>query len=457
MTNYENFYSGSVSSMSPEYSEIFTGYRIAPGRISSPTSIQTADQIREVSSRLSEGVKAVELQPISPEVFEAIPKQHMAEINRLTKLTGGEVSVHAPMIDPAGFTREGWSASEREQAERHLTSVVERVHALNPTGNVPVTIHASGTPGTEYALPPPGAREQIVKGLMGERGMSRQQAEKESEKAFIIAVHQETGQMIPIRREQKVTPEHPNEYRWQAPIEIIDMINNGEWSSTLSRMQQQKKMADDLMEQGMGAFQQLEYFKEEIKKADEKVHTFMKDRGFSRERILSDTGFSDVAEALKKVEEAPKIEEQMKARAVDKLEKADSFMRDVMAAGRTAYNQAYKFGTENQRDILKASVQPYSELNKKLSSGEINTQSFEVVPTSDIKEAAGRDRNGNLVKKEITEKSLENFKRYVAAESAAVDQLVFHGFASVRPTTYKPIEEFATEKSTQTLGDERNF
>src|SRR3989344_3291642 len=115
--NYDILYGGSYSHLSPpeDFSEVFTGYRMPSFRLGSQTSFQTADQIREVTSRLSEGVKHVELVTIGPEIFEMIPKTHMKEINRLSKLTGAELSIHAPIIEPSALTQQGWGEIGRQE------------------------------------------------------------------------------------------------------------------------------------------------------------------------------------------------------------------------------------------------------------------------------------------------------------------------------------------------------
>ena len=47
------------------------------------TSPQTANQIQEASSRLNAGVKHVELELISPDLFDSVPKQHFEEMRRI--------------------------------------------------------------------------------------------------------------------------------------------------------------------------------------------------------------------------------------------------------------------------------------------------------------------------------------------------------------------------------------
>src|SRR3989338_6394295 len=155
MVNYESFYKGSSSPFEPSDSEIFTGYRISAGLLGSQTSGVTADQVREVSSRLSEGVKHVEFTGgvLDPQLFDLIPKQHLKEIDRLAKLTGAEMSIHAPIIEPSGTSQGGWSEMARQETERQLLSIVERSHLLSPNGNIPVVLHSSNLGGSEYRKP----------------------------------------------------------------------------------------------------------------------------------------------------------------------------------------------------------------------------------------------------------------------------------------------------------------
>src|SRR4030042_982216 len=121
MANYENFYSGSKSPFKEDYSETFPAYTSA-SRFGSTTNPQVANQIAEVNKLMNVGMKTIEMGSIDPEIFESIPQEHLKEINRLSKLTGEEITMHAPIqgMDPSGFGRGGWSPSSREEAERRL-------------------------------------------------------------------------------------------------------------------------------------------------------------------------------------------------------------------------------------------------------------------------------------------------------------------------------------------------
>jgi sugar phosphate isomerase/epimerase len=156
----ESFYAGGVSSFNPDYSlsGSFLGYRLSPSQISSTTSVQTANQLKEVVQRIKEGVKNVELQPLGEGVIDTIPKQQFAEIKALMRLSGVNPSMHSPIIDPAGFEQNGFSEENRLQAERKLFSVLEKARELDFNGNIPVVIHSTGAVrGDEYS---PGDEEK---------------------------------------------------------------------------------------------------------------------------------------------------------------------------------------------------------------------------------------------------------------------------------------------------------
>jgi len=218
--NYESFYEGSTNIFDPYENDLSSEYRISASRIGSPTSIQTANQISEVSARLSEGVKVVELQPIADKVFETIPKQHMREISRLAKLTGSEISLHAPIIDPAGFTEYGWDENSRERAENNIWNVIERGHELNPKGNVPIVIHASKLPAAEF----------------------KKEGEKEV-KEMLVAVNQRDGRLVGLKREKEFYPDGKEVIK--TPEEKIKISNETEWQNSLRPMIEHLKTAED--------------------------------------------------------------------------------------------------------------------------------------------------------------------------------------------------------------------
>jgi len=224
--SFESVYQGSYSPLNPNYGSLFTGYRVPVSQISLTTDPRTANVISEVTSKLSHGQKQIELSLVSPEVFESIPKDHLKEVNRLGKLTGMEFSLHAPVIDPAGFSREGWSESERENNERQFKAVVVRAHDLNPKGNVPVTFHA--TTGIYSTLTPK------PKGV------------EPTEEDVVYVVNRETGQIAGIRRERKYNPEEKKEV-WLEPEEQLKEANKKMWDRNFSSIAWEEVKAGNMI------------------------------------------------------------------------------------------------------------------------------------------------------------------------------------------------------------------
>ena len=177
----DNIYQGGYSSLSPSYGDVFTGYRISPSELGAPTKPDTANQIQQVNQLLNQGIIPIEVQALSPEVFDQIPKQHFKEINQMAKITGAKISVHAPLIEPSGITQQGWSESNREQAEEQLKRVVEKSMDLGEKESVPITIHSAGIPGTEYKITEEGKKVERL-----------------------IAIDQESGKMFPFEEEKQL-------------------------------------------------------------------------------------------------------------------------------------------------------------------------------------------------------------------------------------------------------------
>jgi len=230
MVNYLSLYPGATYLLDPSYN--FIGYRVPTGDMGATTSIQTANQLKEVSKLLNQGMKTTEVSIINPEVFEMMPKNHLKEINRLNKLTGAESTLHAPVLDPSGFTEQGWSEENREVVEKQFKEVLERAHELNPDGNIPVTIHASQIPGSEMI---PETHRLVT--------------EKEKGKGPVlgrmIAVDQETGKFIPLEREKRFYPTKP-EGEIYTPAEELKMANSTHWWNQLSQLVFYKERGDEI-------------------------------------------------------------------------------------------------------------------------------------------------------------------------------------------------------------------
>jgi len=153
----ENLYAGSKASyglspsygISETYGESFFGreYRQPTGSFAMTTDPRSANILKEVSAKLNTGAKSVEITSLQPNLFESIPQQHLEEVNRLRKLAGMELTLHGPLIEASGLSKEGVDESRRRQSEVQMAQVMERANKLDPKGNVVVTFHTtSGLP-----------------------------------------------------------------------------------------------------------------------------------------------------------------------------------------------------------------------------------------------------------------------------------------------------------------------
>jgi len=350
MASYENFYKGSYSTLEPEFGDyIGYTYKFGAGRIGAPTSPQTADQIKQVTSRLSEGMRTVEMQVLSPETLEAIPKDHLKEINRLAKLTGSEMTMHAPVIDPAGFTKEGWSETNRDEAERRLLEAVERGHEMNPEGNIPVTIHASTLPAAEFT-----------------------QEGQES----VAAVDPESGKLVTFKREERFEPEEGKVVAY-SPKEELEHFNDMQWREQIRLLEERKAEIDAL---------------------------FMESRKISQK----------LEEKEKKGEELSQADLTEGSAAIAGIKRARALSAHLNAALRGIYPKAYEYDEEARAELEKA--------------------------------AAGYRADLEEIEK-IREPLQAGFMLNIANEK------LIEGLRYASPKFYKPVEEFAIDKASKTLGN----
>jgi sugar phosphate isomerase/epimerase len=234
---YESMYGGGKYGLEPGVDSMYRGTSLSAGSLGAPTSIQTANQISEVSNLLNTGLKAVEVSALTPDVFDMIPKQHIKEIERLAKINNIDISLHGPTLDPSGFTQQGWNEQNREEVERQLSDVVRRGHELNPNKPMPITIHASMIPGSE---------RMPTSLLKGTGLLSDAEKKLESVQTQMIAVNQQTGELVPLRRELKHIPGKPEGYL-RSPEEELDVVNVSHWDNKLSNLIFYKERGDELL------------------------------------------------------------------------------------------------------------------------------------------------------------------------------------------------------------------
>jgi len=324
MTNFESIYPGTTFLLDPEYS--FMGYRIPTGELGGTTSIQTANQLKEVNNLLNQGVKNTELSLINPEVFEMMPKDHLKEVHRLNKLTGAESTMHAPTLDPSGFTQQGWSRSNREEVEKQFTNFVERSHELSPDGNMPVTIHASVIPGSEM-IP-----TKIKMGGKEAYGPLIKPEEKNKAEVMgrMVAVDQETGQFIPLEREYLYS-HHQKGPRIETPEERLDIANNSKWVQSITNLAFYKKESDEILGRTQPALQPL-------------------------------------FDKLEKGEKLTEQEIQQHSPELNQLQRGNLFLENVDTSFRTLFEQASKYADEKDKKETQKALNEISEAWIKLDN-----------------------------------------------------------------------------------------
>ena len=373
---YESFYDGNVYSMEPTYGN-FLGYRIPAGRLGAPTSIQTANQLKEVSDRINAGVRSVESQSISPEVFDQIPKQHLKEINRMANMTGVTMSIHAPLIDPAGFEKEGWSEQNREQAERQLSEVINKSVEMTG-GNSPVVIHSSNFPGTEYI---PGKEGPEISGL--------------------VVINQENPrEMTRLEKSEMVTPESVAEGRGSeilTPEDRLRMLNSTNFRNKITQLSFYKKEADEVIGNSVTSL----------------VIPFEKlDRG---EKI------------------SPEDINPEQLNAISNISRANRFLGSIQTSFQNSFDEAYRFGNEEQKEKLKELAKSWQKEEKEFGNL--------------IKNAG--DLNDDRVRGAVS--SILTIKKAQLLDNS-INQ-IGQIFEHEGPQIYKPVEEFAMGKASETIAN----
>jgi hypothetical protein len=288
------------------------------------------------------------------------------------------------MIDPSGFTKEGWSEVDREQAERQLKSIVERSHHLSPDGNMPITIHASAVPGTEYSKP----SEEIINTYKRQiRDYEGREATKDDLKKLdesqIIAINQETGQLVPIKREERYYPEQGRKII-KIPEEEIDTVNNTEWVNSITNLAFYKKEADEILRNAQPELMPL-------------------------------------FEKIEKKQEITKEDMGLYSNAIQNLQRADLFLGNIEASFRNIYNKAYKYGDENTRKVLdkiseewKGAIKERYEISKQKEATPLDSLQFIVKKSQLIDDTLNKVRQ---IKYPDVYKKVEDFAVGKSAET----------------------------------------
>ena len=418
--SYESFYGGGVSSLSPEYGNFFTGYRMDANQLGYPGNPATANQLGETVERLKQGVKAFEVTMLQPQAAETIPKQHFKEMRALMKLSGVKPSVHGPMIDAAGFDEKGNWGNEigREDNERRMFDTIQKAAMLDTNGNVPVVFHSSaGAPGAEFR---PGKKEWGEEDKIMQRG---------------AAINRETGQAVQIKREYKFRPEAPwllekgmyvkdGKVQEGGPAGVlfsaegsIDSINRGEWEDKLTSVAQMNKHAEEII--GSAPMNLGEYMDSYISADGKEIVKLNKSGEIEEKMHYFDTAVD---------ENGDKIVGQRAS--YDKIRKAGLFLENADLAFKGAFHTAYKYGDEKQKEKLKELAWKYKR---------------DIDATEEVEEVNGKKYLGIWSPVE-RQKVLD---RYVGELRMLTDKEL----GGKTPKVFQGSNEFAIERAAKTFGN----
>lgn len=314
--NYESFYTGGFSSFEPKYGSNFTGFnRLNAGTLSSNTNPTVANQVKEVVSRLKEGVKNIEIGTIDPKMFESIPKQQFEEIRALMKLSGTEVSLHAPIngMDPAGASDQGFSEEKRATTERRFFEALQAAKNLSPDKGINVVIHSSVSGGEE------GGYGAVYKPGDESKGEQRFQIQK------LGVVDKDTGKYLgQIKEEQEYKFDRPEDFgkpggTKSSPLDKLKELNKQQWEQTLFDINETRQRTDMDIQ----------------RKVDP--------------RILA--SIFDGKKPGETIDENQLNEEQRET--IKNLNKSQVFLRMSKEKFDNAFKKAYEYGTNEQRQELK--------------------------------------------------------------------------------------------------------
>lgn len=415
LPNIESFYTGTYTQEPGEsYGDFFTGYRLDFGRIGAPTSPQTANQISEVTSRLSEGTKVIELQPLQGETFETIPRQQFTEVKQLMKITGATPTLHAPLIDPAGFTREGWTDYSREQSEREIMNAVCRAHDMDIKGNIPVTLHASG--GVPSYDPMPGTDPDVS-------GDSKKVVPK---KSVLYVVDRESGQLGPIKREII-----------SSPIPLYRRDEKGNLYHDESGSLVEDPRAKPIKENGVTKYEVTPEFRlDELNR--QQWFGELSNLEYNQAIIERNVGqFAKVAGLLHSYENAGiELTEQQKTdflEAKKEMRSVGNLLNDYDLKLRGLFSDAQRFGSKETIKVLNEARENYTQKMKELE---------------ELRKVNGRYVDFN----EIAEKDPRTFAKIIESRGD-IEKNMINKLRQVEVRKLVSTEEFALEKTKQTISN----
>jgi sugar phosphate isomerase/epimerase len=322
-----DLYQGGYSSFKNDYGSLSTGYSTSTGTIGLATDPRTANILKEFGDKIAPGQKTMELSLITPEIIETIPKQHLKEVNRLAKLAGVDVTVHGPLVEASGLSKEGYSEMNRALAERQMMSAVEKAHELSPKGNSPVTFHSSAVlPATEVKKV--GDGEEIQK---------------------MLVIDQESGQITAASREEKFYP-HQKDLSKPTILPAEDQVNSinaTQWEDSLTQLIAPKQSVDNVLDQNLPLVQNVY---DELK---------------SELIVKGPKATQEILQHLKPTQ----------AEVFSRTQNAKSQLDDMQLHLSSLFNKAFKYGNDEEKKYLTKLSEQYKKQLTQMTPFDLKPQS----------------------------------------------------------------------------------
>ncbi len=400
MANYENFYSGSEYPFEKPYGGFMplgSAYSPSAKDIAYPTDPLTANQLKKVYDKISTGAQTIEVSGLSltgggpMKHLASIPRQHWKEIDRLRKLTGVDLTFHGPLVEPTGAGgRENWTEDKRQEAETQMKAAVELAQQMNSEDKTKGVVM---TFHSSTALPEVKRRVKI--------GTTAEGFPIEEVVSFNV-VNERTGEMGPLPKMKKEYLEKegikPTTKDWLAEY------NKQIWSDPLQNISISSRRAEDAIT--------------ETKRLDKHIPG-----GSSGSFKLYELSTKDPQQYNNVIKEFEKVDPNI-AQWQEQFNSYISFARanvdNAYIGFKDSFNKAMEVATDKDKKKL--------EIYKK-----------EALPVflkyKEYKE--GKD----------VELNLSDFNKQIIKGINVLESL------DKVPETYKPLEEFAVDKASETFSN----